>query len=427
MPDLAAVGGPMQGLVSAAKTLRPAHNPLVGQALRELDPRSSAAAAFGAELRDRRTRSHQALSELGKAVLVSGDLIGKIEKAQRRPHPDLVRRLDEALDAGGELVRLAADFIDIPSSSPLPELDSFTPDVADERLRTLIGQVRSADHTMATDRLDEVVAYARAAAMFAPKVAVGQRAVLLRTVAEAQQLAGWMTFDRGQRKRAESLFTNARASAERAGAFDLVAYIGGPNAAFMSTWTGEPAQGAEQAYGALAWAYRSGNRRLTAFVATMAARAHARLGEADLCQRMLSTAESELASHQAENLDPDWLAVFDAGALAGHRGSCLLDLGAPRQAIAALEEQAGAGPTGFVRNNIIWQLECADANLRLGRVDEAVAGIDRTLDYAEQGPITPRVVRVFRSVDRKLRTTVRAETGLDCTRGRLHDLIVACG
>lgn len=280
---------------------------------------------------------------------------------------------------------------------------------------------------MAADRLDEVVGYARAAETFAPKVAVGQRATLLRTVAEAQQLAGWMMFDRGQRRRAESLFTDARTSAERAGALDLVAYIGGPNAAFMSTWTGNPPQGAEQAYGALAWASRSGNRRLVAFVATIAARAHARMGEADLCRRMLSTAESELACHRAEESDPDWLAVFDAGALAGHRGSCLLDLGEPRQAVAALEEQAGAGPTGFVRNNIIWQLERAEANLRLGKIDDAVVGIERTLDYAEHGPITPRVARVFRSVDRKLRTTVHADASLGDTRERLHGLIVACG
>ncbi|MFE3001405.1 hypothetical protein ACFXG4_41275 [Nocardia sp. NPDC059246] len=250
---------------------------------------------------------------------------------------------------------------------------------------------------------------------------------MLRTVAEAQQLAGWMMFDRGQGNKAESLFTDARKSAERAGALDLVAYIGGPNAAFMSTWTGEPARGAEQAYGALAWAYRSGNRRLAAFVATIAARAHARMGEADLCRRMLSTADSELACHQAEESDPDWLAVFDAGALTGHRGSCLLDLGDPRQAVATLEEQEGAGPTGFVRNNIIWQLERADANLRLGRIDDAVAGIGRTLDYAEHGPITPRVARVFRSVDRKIRTTDRATSSLDDTRERLHDLIVAIG
>ncbi len=368
------------------------------------------------------------MAALGRSVLVSGDLLGKIEKAQRRPHPDLVRQLDDALGARGELVRLAAAFIEIRADPQMPKLDEFTPDVAGERLRSLIGQVRNADHAMAADRLHEVVGYAEAAEKIAPKVSVRRRAVLWRAVAEAHQLAGWMMFDRGQRRSAEKLLTRARTAAERARALDVMAYVGGPNTAFMSTWSGEPALGAEQAYGALAWAYRSGNRRLTAFVATMAARAHARMGEADLCRRMLSTAEAELASHRAEDPDPDWLTVFDAAALAGHRGSCLLDLGNPRLAVAALQEQERAGPTGFVRNNIIWQLERAVADLHLGKIDEAAAGIGRTLDQVGQGPITPRVLRVFRSVDLQLGTTVRATAPtIGDTKVRLHEFIAAYG
>ncbi len=360
-------------------------------------------------------------------MLVSGDLLGKIEKAQRRPHEDLVRRLDDALEARGELLRLAATFVEIDSAVALPEVESFTPDTAEARLRRLIGEVRSADHIMAADRVQEIVGYSKVAERFTTKVPVNQRAPLLRTVAEAQQLTGWMMFDRGHCANAERMLASARASAERAEALDLVAFVGGPNAAFMSTWTGTPARGAEQAYGAWAWARRSGNRRLAAFVATMAARAHARMGEADLCQRMLSTAETDLARHRAEEFDPDWLAVFDAAALAGHRGSCLLELGKPRQAIVALQEQERTGPKGFIRNNIIWQLERAAANLRLGEIDDAVAGVDRTLVYVEQRPVTPRVVNVFRSIERNLRRTARADNTLVDLRERLRRFIVESG
>ncbi|WP_280359180.1 hypothetical protein [Nocardia otitidiscaviarum] len=309
------------------------------------------------------------------------------------------------LETRGELLRLAAAFVEIDSGAvALPEVESFTPDTAEKRLRRLIGEVRSADHTMAADRVQEMAEHARLAETFTTKVPVGQRASLLRAVAEARQLTGWMMFDRGHRTNAERMFASARASAERAEALDLVAFVGGPNAAFMSTWTGTPARGAEEAYGALAWANRSGSRRLAAFVATMAARAHARMGEVDLCQRMLSTAEAELARHRAEEFDPDWLAVFDSAALAGHRGSCLLDLGKPRQAIAALREQEHTGPAGFI---------------------DAVAGVDRTLDYVERRPVTPRVVNVFRSMDRTLRTTIGAETALGDLRDRLRRFIAA--
>lgn len=399
----------------------------MGQALRDLDPRSSAASAFGAKLRDLRLKSHQSLRVLGNAVLVSGDLLGKIEKAQRRPHPELVQRLDQALGAQGELVHLAMGFIEMPARADLPVLDALTPDLAEEQLRRLITRVRNADHKMAADSLDEVTGFANAALSLTPRTPAQRRETLLRAVTEAQQLAGWMLFDKGRCKSAGLMFSRARVSAERAGALDLAAFIGGPNAAFMSTWTGDPARGAEQAYGALAWAYRSGNRRLAAFVAAIAARAHARLGESELCRKMLSTAEFELSCHHATDADPDWLAVFESSALAGHTGSCMLDLGDPRRALAAFQEQEYASPARFVRNNLIWQLERADANLRLGDAECAAAAIAQVLDYAECAPVTARVVRVMRTLDQRLHKEVRANSPLAETRARLCHFIAYYG
>lgn len=76
----------------------------MAQRPRSLDPAASAQAQYGALLR--RWRLHRGLSqaELGRLVHVSGDLIGKIEKASRRPSPELVERLDTVLDAAGALV-----------------------------------------------------------------------------------------------------------------------------------------------------------------------------------------------------------------------------------------------------------------------------------------------------------------------------------
>jgi transcriptional regulator with XRE-family HTH domain len=66
--------------------------------------------AFGKRLRDLRTARDWSQSRLGKQVYVSGDLIGKIEKALRRPTPDLVARLDDVLDTNGELGRAREAF-----------------------------------------------------------------------------------------------------------------------------------------------------------------------------------------------------------------------------------------------------------------------------------------------------------------------------
>ena len=75
----------------------------MAQRSRPLDPEASALARYGALLRRWRLASGLSQAELGRKVHVSGDLIGKIEKAARRPTLDLVKRLDAVLDSSGAL------------------------------------------------------------------------------------------------------------------------------------------------------------------------------------------------------------------------------------------------------------------------------------------------------------------------------------
>lgn len=74
---------------------------------RSLQPYSSSDAYFGAQLRAWRTRAGLSQAGLGRLVHVSGDLIGKIEKAERRAHQQLIADLDTALAAGGALTGCA--------------------------------------------------------------------------------------------------------------------------------------------------------------------------------------------------------------------------------------------------------------------------------------------------------------------------------
>ncbi len=365
------------------------------------DPRDTAEAVFGAELRVRREQSGLSLRQLAPLVLVSHDLLARIERAQRRPRRDLVDRLDDVLDANGVLRRLAAPFTD---GLLLAQVVVLDPDTAAPALRALIARVRAADHTMAAAHLEDLGAHARAAQQIASRLDFARQRVLGRLIAEAHQLSGWMLFDRGSVGLAEKAFAASRLAAEKAGALDLLAFIGGPNAAFVSTWSGEPERGAERAYGALSWARRSGNRRLSAFVLTMSARAHARLGESGLCTQMLTEAESELSRHRPDQPDPAWLEVFDAAALAGHRGSCLLDLGHHGHAIDALQEHASASDAErFIRNRTIWLLEQADAQLRLGEHEAAAHTVDDAMTRLGRGAVSPRVRRMFRAIELVLR------------------------
>ena len=82
-----------------------AREPVMAQRPRQLQPYASAEAFFGAQLRSWRTRAGLSQADLARQVHVSGDLIGKIEKAQRRAHPKLAADLDTVLATGGALTR----------------------------------------------------------------------------------------------------------------------------------------------------------------------------------------------------------------------------------------------------------------------------------------------------------------------------------
>lgn len=80
----------------------------MAQTPKVLDPSLSPAAHFGAELRRYRTERRLSLAGLGRSVHVSGDLLGRIEKAERSASPELVASLDATLSANGALLQLAA-------------------------------------------------------------------------------------------------------------------------------------------------------------------------------------------------------------------------------------------------------------------------------------------------------------------------------
>jgi hypothetical protein len=78
----------------------------VGQTPRELTPYASLRHFFGAELRHWRLLAGLSHDRLGKQINFSGDLIGKVEKADRAPSAPLAEACDEALSTGGALARL---------------------------------------------------------------------------------------------------------------------------------------------------------------------------------------------------------------------------------------------------------------------------------------------------------------------------------
>jgi transcriptional regulator with XRE-family HTH domain len=387
---------------------------------RHLDPWVSSIAYFGAELRAQRTRNGMSQAELGRVVHISGDLIAKIEKGQRRPGTDLIHRLDRTLSARGSLARLIVtmhggkngedDDAVGPEEKPDPALAVLHDQLSHEggtehltALRQVIDGMRQLDHGLGSGLgLAALPAHAEIAdALVRSTTGVLHRRAL-STLGEIHQLTGWMRFDQGDARGAETSFAAALGCAERAEDDALMAYILGPSLGFAETYYGDPAGGARHCAEALVRARATGNARLTAFVLTIGARAQARLGDRKRCRQMLELARRELAQHSPEAPDPLWLEVFDHAALRGHSGSCLLDLGQPRRAIAPLVQQDQTAAKTFLRNRVIWLLDRARAHLQLDEVDEGCSAIGQALDAAA-GTSSRRTLSRFQAIDGRLR------------------------
>ena len=109
----------------------------MAQSPRTLTPYASPRHFLGAELRYWRQLRGMSVAQLARAIYASADLLCKIEKADRVPSEAVIRCCDNALNAGGTLVRLfgfmehvAATALPAPLASSQPILIKITAEVA---------------------------------------------------------------------------------------------------------------------------------------------------------------------------------------------------------------------------------------------------------------------------------------------------------
>ncbi len=95
------------------------------QAPRELTPHASLRHFFGAELRHWRQLAQLSHDRLGAQINYSGDMICKVEKAERTPTAALATACDQVLGTGGALARLLALIeATTPQARPSPSADA---------------------------------------------------------------------------------------------------------------------------------------------------------------------------------------------------------------------------------------------------------------------------------------------------------------
>lgn len=186
------------------------------------------------------------------------------------------------------------------------------------------------------------------------------------------EMAGWMAHDAGKDNIADRHFCRALDFAKTSGDLQLEAHIMGS----MSHLARHRGQAEEAIRLAQLGTARLGSRttapRMQARLLSMAARAHAVMGESNACARLLIRAEDALTHEQATSHSP-WAGPFDEGTLALDTARAMLCLGqlgeAQRQGSRALKLRA----RDRTRSRALSQLLLAQVMLAQDHVDEACA------------------------------------------------------
>jgi transcriptional regulator with XRE-family HTH domain len=396
----------------------------MGQRPRALDPSVSPRASFGAQLRSWRERRGLSQSELGRLAHVSGDLVGKLEKAQRRPVPDLVARLDDALSAGGTLVgaaeavrvregfavgrratresEAASGWFVSAARLPPPNLqaavstwagqaattapnvevpddpDSLPARVIADRVRQLRAMDDAGNCPQILDWTLHDLRWARTL-LGDHEVACGSSsfAAMSRSAGQLAQLAGWLASDRGAYGAAEQLWLLGLGAAQAAGDVRLGATIVSC-LSYQALWTGEPAR----ALDLIALARQSVNGwsggAFQALLATREARAHAGLGDVRGCERSLGQA-GEWIGQADRRADPEWVYWVTPAVLAADAGRAWLELGDARRATAGLVRGLKLFGDAQPRNRALHLTSLASARLDDREVDGAVEAVGAAL------------------------------------------------
>ncbi len=191
---------------------------------------------------------------------------------------------------------------------------------------------------------------------------------MLSTLSEASRQAGWLSFDLKQFDHAEYYYEDARTLAHEAennglGAFVLCMM------SQLSTWHGKPRIGIDHAVAAGQWADRTGDMRLCANTADVAARAYAANGQRDACVKALDTAHAALTA--ADDQTPSY-SDLDEAIHISVRGECHLKLGESDRTVSYAQQSLKLLGRSHARRSVAMTIvDLAQAYVQCNEIDEA--------------------------------------------------------
>lgn len=195
------------------------------------------------------------------------------------------------------------------------------------------------------------------------------RQALFAAAGEATQLAAWMAYDAGLHGLAQRYFIQALGFADAANDRLLAASILDAMS-HQASYLGSYREAANMARAARLGTDSIGIPILTSHFHAMEARALARSGEAEACDRAMGAAVEHFERH-VDGDGPAWIGYFDAAELAAELSHCHRDLGRPDKAIEYATQALDSASGDYVRSDFFVAMVLADSHLDRGDVDEA--------------------------------------------------------
>lgn len=211
-------------------------------------------------------------------------------------------------------------------------------------------------------------------------MATGRR--LAAIIADTATQTGWFAFDSGERKQTLGYLYTALRAAKASGDIRLgagaLSYI-----AIHAYSTKAPHHAVTAAQTAREKVRKLGTPALEAMLLTRQARGHAKLGEQQAALAALGRAAELCAQGRSEH-DPEWLYWINEGEIHGQTGSCHLDLGDTRSAIASFTKAREALNPGDHRTRGLFLSRAATAHFANGDLEAGSVTAHEALDLADQ-------------------------------------------
>ncbi|MCX5605888.1 helix-turn-helix domain-containing protein [Streptomyces phaeochromogenes] len=335
--------------------------------------------------------------------------LSRVLAGKQLPSIELAESLDRLLDAGGEVVALAARLLDGDGKShtqpTVPTLDDFLPEGDPLSLLTVrsprrvgVGEVtdlqkrvhglRLADDVLAGGdligpALRELRSTVRLYRENTHTEEVGR--ALLVQIGELAQIAGWIASDAGRHEEAERIYRLGLSAAKQAGDHTLAGNLAGSLAYQMSN-TGRTDEGLTLAQAALHDAGEDAPGKARALYWDRVAWAHTQAGgteNARAAMRALGEASEALAQGAGdEGSAPAYLYWVDAGELQVMESRVYTELHRPLRAVPLLRDVLSGYDATHTREMALYLSWLAIALADANEPEEAAAVAERVIRIA---------------------------------------------